>query len=125
MLKNCPDGGASAGPVAAADGAGGAGVGDAPLACCPPRPRPPPPPSPHVPEKSGLPSAVRGVGAVRSGFPSGVFGTPVGYDGHCAKTATPPATKRLATATELIEVLIFPSFFHAASYQNRAFAAFG
>ena len=54
----------------------------------PPRPRPPPPPAPariQMPEKSTLPSAVRGAGASRFGFPSAVRGTPgVGYDGHCA-----------------------------------------
>src|SRR5207247_8382468 len=39
----------------------------------------------QMPDKSGLPSAARGVGAVRSGFPSGPFGTPgIGYSGHCA-----------------------------------------
>src|SRR5579883_2470991 len=31
---------------------------------------------PHIPEKSGFPSAVRGAGAARLGFPSGVRGTP-------------------------------------------------
>src|SRR3984893_13221235 len=44
-------------------------------------------PSPRIqiPERSGLPSAVRGAGAVKSGLPSGVLGTPaVGYVGHCA-----------------------------------------
>src|SRR5262245_19251769 len=39
----------------------------------------------HMPEKSGLPSRVRGVGAVRLTFPSRVRGTPaVGYFSHCA-----------------------------------------
>jgi hypothetical protein len=39
----------------------------------------------HIPEKSGLPSRVRGVGAVRLGFPSSVRGTPaVGNFSHCA-----------------------------------------
>src|ERR1700722_17548716 len=57
----------------------------APLACAAPRPRPAPPPGPtpprptaQVPERSGLPSAALGAGAVRSSLPSGVFGTPVG-----------------------------------------------
>src|SRR5262245_44747659 len=37
------------------------------------------------PDRSGLPSAVLGVGAVRFGLPSAVRGTPgVGNDGHCA-----------------------------------------
>src|SRR5258708_34653624 len=30
----------------------------------------------HIPEKSGLPPAVRGAGALRLGFPYGVRGTP-------------------------------------------------
>src|SRR2546425_9585479 len=41
-------------------------------------------PSPRIqlPEKSGLPSAVRGGGAVKAGLPSGVLGTPaMGYGG--------------------------------------------
>src|SRR6185295_10793017 len=40
----------------------------------------------QIPEKSGLPSAVRGVGAWRLGAPFGNRGTPaVGYVSHCAK----------------------------------------
>ena len=31
---------------------------------------------PHMPDKSGFPSAVRGAGASRFGLPSGVCGTP-------------------------------------------------
>ena len=55
----------------------------------PPRPRPPPPPPAppriQMPEKSTLPSAVRGAGASRFGVPSALRGTPgVGYEGHCA-----------------------------------------
>src|SRR4051794_8749497 len=60
-------------------GAGGAGG--------PPRPRPPPPAPARIqtPEKSTLPSAVRGAGASRFGFPSASRGIPgVGYSGHCA-----------------------------------------
>src|SRR5438093_752716 len=39
----------------------------------------------HRPERSGLPSGVRGAGAVRFGLPSGVRGMPaVGYFSHCA-----------------------------------------
>src|SRR5947207_10270168 len=39
----------------------------------------------HMPEKSGLPSAVLGVGAFKSAFPAAVLGTPaVGYCSHCA-----------------------------------------
>src|ERR1700693_325422 len=46
-------------------------------------------PSPRIqlPERSGLPSAVRGAGAVRVGLPSGVLGTPAGGWGRpCAET---------------------------------------
>src|SRR5579863_6006244 len=40
---------------------------------------------PHIPERSGFPSAVRGAGAARSGVPSGFFGTfGVAYPSHCA-----------------------------------------
>ena len=39
----------------------------------------------HRPERSGLPSAVRGAGAVRFGLPSAVRGMPgVGCFSHCA-----------------------------------------
>jgi len=40
-----------------------------------------------MPDKSGLPSGVRGVGALRFGLPSGPFGTyGFGYNGHCAES---------------------------------------
>ena len=40
-----------------------------------------------MPEKSTLPSAVRGAGPSRTGLPSAVRGTPgVGYAGHWAAT---------------------------------------
>src|SRR2546425_6700643 len=43
----------------------------------------------QIPDKSGLPSAVLGAGAVRLGFPSAVRGVPgVGYDSHCASAGT-------------------------------------
>src|SRR2546425_423582 len=50
-----------------------------------------PPPWPRnliqIPDKSGLPSAVLGVGASRIGSPLAVRGTPgVGYLGHCAES---------------------------------------
>src|SRR6188474_3824875 len=42
----------------------------------------------QIPERSGLPSAVRGAGAERFGRPSGKRGIPgVGYLIHCADTA--------------------------------------
>src|ERR1051325_12252317 len=59
-----------------------------------------------MPEKSTLPSGVRGAGAVRFGFPSAVRGTPgVGYGGHCAKTDEPDATQT-AIAIALIDHFI-------------------
>src|SRR6185436_3272023 len=43
----------------------------------------------QIPERSGLPSAVRGVGAWRLGDPFSNLGTPaVGYVSHCAKAGT-------------------------------------
>src|SRR2546422_6481325 len=37
-----------------------------------------------MPDKSGLPSAPRGAGALRFGLPSGPLGTPgIGCNGHC------------------------------------------
>src|SRR6266850_8257476 len=54
-----------------------------------------PSPVSHIPEKSGLPSAVRGVGAVRLGFPSGVRGTPaVGYFNHWAERSDETQTNK-------------------------------
>src|SRR5689334_16250444 len=71
-------------PSAVVVGAGGA----------PARPRPTPAPARNqIPEKSILPSGVRGAGPSRTGLPSGVRGTPgVGYDGHCAPRTDDSAT---------------------------------
>jgi hypothetical protein len=45
-----------------------------------------------MPDRSGLPSAARGAGALRFGCPAGVRGTPaVGYGGHCAESEGPLA----------------------------------
>src|SRR5690349_13341254 len=75
---------------------------------------PPPPPLPpraaggalgsrvisHTPERSGLPSAVRGAAAFASSFPSAPIGTPVAvYLGHCAATVVDAATTSPATAS--------------------------
>src|SRR5688572_31436684 len=61
------------------------GVEKVTAAAAPP-PRPPPPPPPpriQMPEKSTLPSAVRGGAPVRTGAPFGSRGTSlVGYEGH-------------------------------------------
>jgi hypothetical protein len=54
-----------------------------PLAAVPRAPRLPTPL--HSPERSGLPSAVRGAGAFMSGSPAAFFGTfGAGYRAHCA-----------------------------------------
>jgi len=53
----------------------------------------------HIPEKSGLPSAVRGVGAPRFGNPLGVLGTPaVGYFSHWLERSAGIAKKMAALA---------------------------
>src|SRR5438128_6314185 len=52
----------------------------------------------HRPERSGLPSAVRGAGAVRFGLASGVRGMPgVGYFSHCAASGV--VIPQIANAT--------------------------
>src|SRR5215813_12633280 len=48
----------------------------------------------QIPDKSGLPSTVRGAGAVRFGLPLAVRGMPgVGYFSHCAATVIVTANK--------------------------------
>src|ERR1051325_4276206 len=50
-------------------------------------------PACQMPERSGLPSASRGAGAVRFGFPSFVRGIPsVGHLNHCANVVTDTMT---------------------------------
>src|SRR2546421_3092238 len=90
MLKNVACGGP---PAGSGDGGGAGGVGAfvfdprfPAIVNVPPTPRPPParPRNSQIPERSGLPSGVRGVGASRFGLPSAVLGTSeVGKDGHC------------------------------------------
>src|SRR5260221_85543 len=59
-----------------------------------------PSPRSHIPDRSGLPSVVRGAGAVKSDLPSGVLGTPaVGYGGHCAHTEGAMAATIATTPT--------------------------
>src|SRR5205823_14215247 len=55
----------------------------------------------HTPERSGLPSAVRGAGAFRSTLPSAVFGMAgeFGKDGHCANAVVAAAVQRRTTST--------------------------
>src|ERR1044071_3733301 len=53
----------------------------------------------HMPEKSGLPSAVRGAAAARFGLPSANRGTPaVGYFSHCADRAVDSIMQTVATS---------------------------
>src|SRR5215471_11049699 len=67
----------------------------------------------QMPDKSGLPSTVRGAGADRLGRPSDVFGTPaVGYVSHCAETVrgTETATRSAdAVANTLVTSLTVTS----------------
>src|SRR6185369_5116889 len=81
----------------------------------------------QIPERSGLPSAVRGAGAFRFGFPSAVFGTPgVGCSGHCAHSVTALAN----TITKAFIVTDYPAkcalthrlalLFRAASTTSRS-----
>jgi hypothetical protein len=61
----------------------------------------------QMPERSGLPSPVRGVGASKFGCPLGVRGTPeVGRGGHCAGSPTGRARRTTTTAIERIRVWI-------------------
>src|SRR5687768_9921460 len=69
------------------------------VAPAPPRRPPPPPPRIQIPEKSILPSAVRGGAPVRTGAPFGSRGTSfVGYEGHCAASNDDMATSIAITA---------------------------
>ena len=82
----------------------------------PPSPWRPPRPLPrggpllarcHKPEKSGLPSAVRGVGAVMITLPCASRGTPApGNFGHCAPTETEQAAM-MARAPMMPESAVF------------------
>src|SRR5437762_3525291 len=61
----------------------------------------------HIPDRSGLPSAVRGAGAVRFGLPSAVRGMPgVGYVNHCAASGAVEAKKMIAKTTLFIRDLL-------------------
>src|SRR6476659_4226616 len=54
----------------------------------------------QMPEKTGLPSALRGAGAARSTAPVFVRGTPaVGYVTHCASSGSTAAITTAATAS--------------------------
>src|SRR5688572_6645378 len=92
-------------PCAAAPAAGAAAPPAG--AAAPPPPAPPPRrprPAFQTPEKSTLPSAVRGGGPVSTGTPFGSRGTSgVGYDGHCAPTVTETLMK-----TAIAEKILIP-----------------
>src|SRR5579859_2131709 len=64
----------------------------------------------HSPDKSGLPSGVRGAGAVRFGLPSAVRGMPgVGYFNHCAFTGVVSADNTIARTTVFKFYLLLPA----------------
>src|SRR5579862_7883487 len=70
----------------------------------------------HIPDRSGLPSAVLGTGPARSGFPSAVFGTSaVACAGHCAMSAGDTGVRSIAAAP--ITVLRLAAFI--ADYGTR------
>src|SRR6266849_4608181 len=58
----------------------------------------------HKPERSGLPSAVRGAGAVRFGLPLAVRGMPgVGRFSHCASSGALSMDTMVAIANAFID----------------------
>ncbi len=59
---------------------------------------------PHIPDRSGLPSAVRGAGAARLGVPSDFFGTSfVGYPSHWpCKAGVMASAKSTAVESTLV-----------------------
>src|SRR5215470_1012198 len=61
----------------------------------------------QTPERSGLPSPVRGAGAVRFGFPSAVRGIPgVRYCAHCLRQLLYTYTGRRGHAEAVGELVI-------------------
>jgi hypothetical protein len=61
-----------------------------------------------MPEKSGLPSVVRGAGPSRFGLPSVVLGTlDVGNAGHCAESGQDAAAKTAITPAVQNDIFIF------------------
>src|SRR5881396_788412 len=61
----------------------------------------------QIPDKSGLPSAVRGAGAARLGLPSALRGVPgVGYFSHCAVSGVASAAKMIGNMTRFIRYLL-------------------
>src|SRR5688572_33029748 len=75
----------------------------------PPRPPPPPKLRFQIPEKSTLPSAVRGPGPSRTGLPAAARGTPgVGYDGHCAPMLDDMTMTAATTTATMTPQLLTP-----------------
>src|SRR5688572_27168338 len=75
-------------------------------------PRPPVDAPLQTPEKSGLPSAVRGAGAARSGSPLGSFGTPAaGITSHCAERDAARTPRVASTPAARITAFIRASDF--------------
>src|SRR5881409_2149348 len=61
----------------------------------------------QIPDKSGLPSAVRGAGAARFGLPSALRGMPgVGYFSHCAVSGVASTAKMIGNMTRFIRCLL-------------------
>src|SRR5688572_21405380 len=61
----------------------------------------------QIPDRSGLPSAVRGAGAERFGLPSGPFGTfGVGCNGHCADSDEDRAITSAPSAVQVSELFM-------------------
>src|SRR5262249_47948101 len=68
----------------------------------------------QIPERSGLPSEVRGAGPLTSGSPVALFGTRgVGYAGHCADDQVELAASAAVRQTALKNVFIEASVLNA------------
>src|SRR5262245_38667824 len=77
-----------------------------------------------MPDKSGLPSAVRGAGAVRFGFPFDPFGTPgFGYNGHCAESDEERTATAIADTRTVNGRFISASSLHLKSVYVLAVAS--
>src|SRR5213592_116277 len=96
ILPNTDPDGPAGGPGAAAGGAGVSPTGGAPGGAAARGGGS----APHTPDKFGFPSAARGGGALKSGLPSAVNGTPEGIQsGHCASTGADIVTTRAKLKT--------------------------
>src|SRR6266852_9184132 len=75
----------------------------------------------HKPDRSILPSGVRGAGAVRFGLPSGVRGMPgVGCFSHCAASGVASADKTIARARVFISYLLRTAFLSPSRAKSLA-----